>query len=245
MAWNWPYYFGYPYGFDYGYGYGYGSYGMGYSGDAGALDLNIKPKRTKVYLDGRYVGTTDQFDGFPSYLWVGEGTHELIFYLDGHETVRKEYSVARNSVQRDRFYMDKGVPIAPKELSTVKLPVTAKREMKKSDRPKAQRRYNYKESKPKAELIPASEPEPLQKDMDLRNEPGRLTFAIQPLDASVYMDGEFLGTAEDLGSQKGDYLVDLGDHNLEIVRPGYESKKLVFVVKKGETINLKIDLNKE
>jgi len=109
-----PYYGGYGYG-GYGYGgYGYGRYGYGgygYGGYGypyryryrrivredgvrlGALDLEVKPGRTEVFLDGEYVGLSGQFDGNPSYLWVEEGVHELTFYKDGYQSVVREVSV--------------------------------------------------------------------------------------------------------------------------------------------------------
>ena len=203
----------------------------------------MKPKRTKIYLDGRYIGKADQFDGFPGYLWVGEGNHELIFYLDGHETVRKEYAVVRGSVQRDRFYMDQGEPTPPEALSKVKQPITVKKEMKHSDRATAQRRFSYVEPQKPAPAAVAKVSD--EEDLDLRTEPGRLRFTIQPSDASIYLDGNFLGTATDLRNREGDILVDSGNHILEIVRPGYASKKLEFVVIKGETINLTQNLDKK
>ena len=59
----------------------------------GALDLNVKPKNTKVYLNGRHIGKADKFDGAPRFLWLKEGTYELIFYSEGYKTVRKEFTI--------------------------------------------------------------------------------------------------------------------------------------------------------
>ena len=46
----------------------------------GALDLDLSPGRTQVYLDGQYLGIVDQFDGWPSYLLLPEGSYELVFW---------------------------------------------------------------------------------------------------------------------------------------------------------------------
>ena len=110
-------YFGYrsyyrPYGYGYGFGYypryrayryGYYPYGFpaygypsqGYKGQQqfGSIDLKVKPSKTEVYVDGRYVGVAGQFDGFPSYLWLDEGVHQVVFYKNGFETVQREISV--------------------------------------------------------------------------------------------------------------------------------------------------------
>ncbi len=103
-------YGGYGYG-GYGYGgYGYGGYGYpgyGYAptpleevakvarlAGLGALDLkNVKPKKTAVYLNGQYIGVTGDFDGYPSYLWLKKGTHQLVFYKDGYRTLAREYTI--------------------------------------------------------------------------------------------------------------------------------------------------------
>ena len=53
----------------------------------GALDLNIKPKKTAVYVDGKYVGVASDFDGSPGYLWLKKGTHQLVFHKDGYRTL--------------------------------------------------------------------------------------------------------------------------------------------------------------
>jgi hypothetical protein len=59
-------YYGDPFGGD-PYGGGYGdsggsttSYGRG---EQGNLKLKVKPRSAKVYVDGYFVGTVDEFDG--------------------------------------------------------------------------------------------------------------------------------------------------------------------------------------
>ncbi len=59
----------------------------------GALDLNIKPKKTAVYVDGQYIGVAGDFDGSPNYLWLKKGTHQLVFYKDGYRTLAREYTI--------------------------------------------------------------------------------------------------------------------------------------------------------
>jgi hypothetical protein len=39
-----------------------------------------------VILDGRYIGTADDFDGFPDYLYLGRGKYRIEFVLEGFET---------------------------------------------------------------------------------------------------------------------------------------------------------------
>jgi len=90
--WGWGWGWGYPY---YGYyaspgGYYGGGYGGGYAGGEGgpswaAVDTDISPDEARVYLDGRYIGTADDFDGFPDYLYLQQGHYKLEFQLEGFE----------------------------------------------------------------------------------------------------------------------------------------------------------------
>jgi hypothetical protein len=46
----------------------------------GALDLNVRPNRADVWVDGKYVGEARDLDGSPSYLWLEKGPHRLAIY---------------------------------------------------------------------------------------------------------------------------------------------------------------------
>ncbi len=59
----------------------------------GALDLDIEPQQAEIFVDGYLIGDADQFDGFPNYLWLEEGTYEIAFYREGYETIYRQYSV--------------------------------------------------------------------------------------------------------------------------------------------------------
>ena len=55
----------------------------------GVLDLNVKPKATSVWIDGRFRGTCDAFDGFPNKLALAPGIHTIRFVTpDGIEAAR-------------------------------------------------------------------------------------------------------------------------------------------------------------
>jgi hypothetical protein len=48
------------------------------------VKTDVEPDEARVYLDGRFVGTADDYDGFPRMLRVSAGTHRLTFRLRGH-----------------------------------------------------------------------------------------------------------------------------------------------------------------
>ncbi len=59
-----------------------------------AIDVNIQPKDVEISLDGVVVGTADQFDGFPRFLVVNPGTHEIQARKTGFHTYRVTVRVA-------------------------------------------------------------------------------------------------------------------------------------------------------
>jgi hypothetical protein len=64
--------FGYP------SAYGYGSYPVDDDGrPLGAIDLDVSPEETKVWVDGQLAGTCDDFDGYPQWLFLRPGTHQI------------------------------------------------------------------------------------------------------------------------------------------------------------------------
>jgi hypothetical protein len=84
--WYDPWYRPYPgyYGYGYGYGAEYGGYGR--SRDWAIIDTDVSPESARVYLDGQYIGTADDFDGYPDYLYLRRGHYRLEFRLDGYQT---------------------------------------------------------------------------------------------------------------------------------------------------------------
>jgi len=57
----------------------------------GYVDTDVEPEEAKVYLDGKYVGTADDYDGFPRYLSVPLGSHKIEFRMEGYETFSQEF----------------------------------------------------------------------------------------------------------------------------------------------------------
>lgn len=85
-GWGWGW--GYPWGWGWGYpGYGYGyesAYGYGRPVWA-RVKTDVNPEEARVYLDGKLIGTADDFDGWPDYLYLRRGHYRLEFRLTGYE----------------------------------------------------------------------------------------------------------------------------------------------------------------
>ena len=71
---------------------------------------------------------------------------------------------------------------------------------------------------------------------------GRLRLEVEPDDASVYLDGRFVGTAEELAMMRSGLPVSPGEHTLSIVRPGRRAEERTFTVDAGEDFELEVEL---
>jgi len=71
----------------------------------------------------------------------------------------------------------------------------------------------------------------------------RVRLDVTPDDASVYLDGTFLGTAAELEGLSAGLVVAPGSHKLEVVRPGYEAEDLDFEGTPGREVQLKVSLD--
>ena len=79
-------------------------------------------------------------------------------------------------------------------------------------------------------------------ERDLRGEPARLQLSVEPPDAAVYLDGRLLGSGRELAGLHAGLLVDPGAHVLEVVRPGFSTKKLDFSLESGDDLSLEVTL---
>lgn len=243
-----PYGYGYGrygyyghYGYDpYGYGYGYGYSYRRRAATMGALDLNVKPKNTQVWVNGGYVGTTGKLDGSPSMLWLEKDSYEVIFFNEGYETVVRRYTVTPGGVIKEGFLMQPGTSTRPEALSTA-APMPSP---EVQDRPKFKEKRRIIERRVERQM---ERPEPSAgrgHTLDVRQEPGKVAVHVTPGDASIYLDGEFIGTAKDL-RRNPVLLVDPGAHRLEIVHPAYESKGVEVTVEAGKKQEIEVSLVKK
>lgn len=191
----------------------------------GAFDLNVRPKKSEVYLDGQFIGTAGQYDGFPDHLWLEEGTYELIFYRPGLGTERRVLSIYPGVVVDVRLRLQPGESIDPAELSS------AEGKTRGGAMAEVERAY---------EVQRREAPAPASAELDTRAAPGRVRLSVLPADASVYLDGRLLGSGDELGKLHSGLVVDAGNHFIEVVRPGYATVRREFAVEEGAEIELEV-----
>jgi len=192
--------------------------------DLGALNLVIKPKKSEVYVDGRFVGRAKDFDGYPGYLWLEEGTYEITLVRDGYVTFADRVVVRTGQVIDMELRLQQG-------LST---PARAPLASIVEPGPAAQEEVATAQEESSSPGI----------RQDVRATPGQLELELQPPDASVYLDGRLLGSGQELADLHAGLIVDPGAHSLSMVRPGYEEQRLDFDVESGQTVSLQVTLQR-
>jgi hypothetical protein len=69
---------------------------------------------------------------------------------------------------------------------------------------------------------------------------GALRLEVQPADASVYVDGDFKGSARQLRA----LTLPAGRHRVEIVRPGFRTVEREVEIRPGRTTDLDVNLDR-
>src|SRR5262249_14221671 len=86
--------------------------------EQGALDLDLSPADTQVYINGQYIGIVDNFDGWPQYLWLDPGTYDIVFYREGYKTLARQPTIHRGLVIDWDDKLERGPSIRPEDLET-------------------------------------------------------------------------------------------------------------------------------
>jgi hypothetical protein len=259
--WGW----GYPYSWYWGSAWGPSVYyssgprgrSVGYFDDgdeAGALDLDLAPEKAEVYVDGRLVGRADDFDGFPTYLWLPRGTYDVVFYLDGYRTLARQYSIYPGLVIDVEDQMEPGESVRPEAMvpqSTERRDDRLRRDAER--RAEADRRGDVADTWRDREREPDTWRERREEADDERERAAQVQnqrsddavtvrLRVEPIDATVYLDGKFLGEAGDVAAS---LTVAEGAHTIELVRPGYRSTTRTFSAQRGDALTLDLRLEQE
>lgn len=79
----------------------------------GAVELNVKPNRADVWVDGRYVGEARDLDGYPTYLWLADGPHRLAIHKGGYLVFDEQIDVRRGMKTELKIRLDPGESTPP------------------------------------------------------------------------------------------------------------------------------------
>ena len=263
--WYDPWWYGPAWGWGWGwYGgpWAWGPGGVGYDRPYrdgtgyGALDLDLWPDDVEVFVDGERVGEVDEFDGFPTFLWLPRGTYDVVFYRDGFKTLARQYSIYAGQVIDVNDRLERGDSIRPEDLPSTSTANREARVERNRQRQEAARRYeDWRERGydrdddddeiDEDEIDEDDEPYGDDEDRVQGGSMARLRLSITPEDASIYLDGNFLGTAREVAQLSAGLVVPPGSHRLEVVRPGYAPEEVRFDGEAGEEVSLQVDLERD
>ena len=218
----------------------------------GALDLDVSPEKAQIFVDGDLVGVADNYDGFPTYLYLPPGTYEVAIFHPGYETIFRQYTIYPGAVIDVEDRMTRGVELHPHE----RVPTSTKnrddRMQRNRERQEEARRMEEDARRWTEEREGGAPPEPradAESSSGVAGESirtdesvGRLLLDIVPPDAAVYLDGNFLGTAAEVSGMSAGLVVEPGQHSLEVTRPGYVWRQIEVSVDSGEKLQLNIEL---
>jgi hypothetical protein len=208
--------------------------------DLAAVDTDVSPERARVYLDGRLIGTADDFDGYPDYLYLKPGHYTIEFRLQGYQSQSAQIDAV--AMARYRF-KDKLVRIPGEQPQP------------SYDRPEGLpvgRVFGPQQQT--ASEAPPAPATPAHPDTSLRPELGAarqapastgaaLELRVSPLKASVYVDGEFVGTGAELAALERGLAVTPGTHTVEVLAPGYAQRSVTVDVGQGERRQVVLELD--
>lgn len=204
--------------------------------DVGALDTDISPEKAEIYIDGKYVGIADDFDGFPAYLWLEEGTYDVAAYMPGYKTLSRQVSVYPGLVIDLDHRLEPGEAVRPEDLAPKETPIADERVRRDQERREEAEWRRGDDVQPPVAGAAAGLPESADSN-------GRLMLDVVPDDAAIYLDGRFLGTAEEVRGLHAGLIVEPGEHQLSAVRPGFGEKRRRFTLEPGEELLLSLDLD--
>ncbi len=236
------------------YGYGYGPYGRNAyrdryydrEGTLGALDIDVSPGKTEVWIDGRYTGTADDFDGFPQYLWMDRGVYDVVLFREGYKTIARQVTIRSGQVISMGDRLEPGESVRPADLATKTHDRRDERVRSEEERrEEIARRGDDGMDDWRDRARRRMEERDRYEGGEERSDDGagRVRLEVEPSDASVYLDGRFVGTALDLQRARNGIRLEPGEHRIAVVRPGHQAEEQEFTVAAGEEVELEFELD--
>ncbi len=228
----------------------------------GAVDIDVSPSDAQVYLNGEYIGHVRDFGGWShGYLWLERGTYDIVFYKDGFKTLARQVSIYPGLVITWDDKMEPGQAVRPEDLATkTHVRRDARIQFERDRAEQIDRSQAYGGNPPPADngdgggwntSWRGSQPAPGTMQPAVVSDSGnagtadrygRLHLRIEPADASVYLDGRFVGTGADLAGRQAGLVLSPGHHKLAVVRPGRRAEERDFDAQLGQQVNLEVSL---
>jgi hypothetical protein len=188
----------------------------------GTVELNVKPKKAEVYVDGESRGQARDFNGKWDVLNVPPGTRTVELRHDDYKTLRLVLDVEPGGYYRISEQLEQGTGLDARSMHPPPVEETTKIAAGTTGTEFA---------------LESEQPQPRS---SLRR--GLLRINASPPDAAVYLDGEFLASASELARLHGAIPVAEGTHVIEVVRPGFEAESQQIFVGTDQPVRVRLDL---
>ncbi len=214
-----------------------------------AAGRDVEVEGAHVVVNGEDLGIVDRYDGWPGYLWLPEGTYDVAFYLPGYKTIARQ--IADQRWRRGRRSAPRISPPRPTNGGT--RGSGSSRSARSSSIARTATRATTIRTGTIASATTAARCGTTRVRWDhgpgmsrgmSREDSGQshLRLSVEPRDASVYLDGQFVGTGTDLSLLHAGLPISPGSHKLSVVRPGHKPVEKSFDVKSGGDVELEISL---
>jgi hypothetical protein len=221
----------------------------------------VSPEAAEVYLDGTFIGSADDFDGFPDYLYLEPGKYKLEFRHPFYETVVKEIEVRRGQGVRFEDEMkllpgkkklqvvdpeDRGTPLG--RVFGRPEATEAARGADRTGRFDADGAMDSDEPTEvpatDVDVLPPSQPRQVAPGDEPPPQRGRIRFDVEPEDAAVYLDDRYVGTGEELAGLRRGLPVKPGRHTVVVIRPGFATRTVEVEAKPGSAVDVVVELER-
>lgn len=207
--------------------------------DLTAVDTDVEPEHARVMLNGELIGVADDFDGSPGYLYLKPGHYTIEFTLKGYRSRKVEIDATPGKYVPIDFKLERvpGEKATPWYDRPEGLPVS--RVFGPSGAPAA----TAAPSGPDRSLRTETRERPSAGSSAMRAAAGAaLDLKITPANAAVYVDGQLVGTAGELGRLERGLAVTPGKHRIEVAAPGRSSRSLEVDVAEGQRQQVVVEL---
>ncbi len=208
------------------------------------VNTKIKPKYTRLLLDGRPIGRARDFDGDPGPLFLRPGRYRIEAIFGGYQTTVFEVDARPNCLFRIKHQMSrisgtakeskKAYPELKNVSDDIYGPIVAPVPGAMPDvRSKA-----WPELTIRANDIPSLKGGTTSEE----SAGGCLIFDVRPEIAAVYINGAFVASVAELKRMEKPLAVNAGEYLVEIIAPGYEAAERRMTILPGQEQKVDLDL---
>ncbi|MBK9063598.1 MAG: PEGA domain-containing protein [Acidobacteria bacterium] len=230
-----------------------GSVGVGVrQGRYAIVKTDVSPQEAQILLDGKYIGSADDFDGMPDFLYLGPGKYQLEFRMPNYMTYATELDVTAGQ----QVKIEEKLKLEPGKSALDAFPPESKgtplgRVFTKGASASAEAAPRGDDGWSDGAASPSWREATDEERMDARVAPpprptnrGRIKFRVMPDDAAVYMDDKYLGAADDLAANARGIVAEPGTHTITVTRPGYKSRTVEVTARAGSPVDVIVELEK-